>query len=140
MVVVPTVLFFNHNAFIILTLNILMYIVLFEGNIYSQIIHFVGVYLLTNMTESMVFGIGAILLSPSLKHSEISAVRSGEFSLFFAVVITGFILYMVIMGTICLCLGIVPINGSMLKNWLKNMMAGLHLLRPSLTEKILRVF
>lgn len=95
LVVVPTVLFFNHNVFIILALNILMYIVLFQGNIFSQIVHFVGVYLLTNMAESMVFGIGVILLSPSLKHSEISAIRSGELSLFFAVVITGFLLYIV---------------------------------------------
>ena len=95
MVVVPTVLFFNHSVFIILALNILMYIVLFQGNIFSKIIHLVGVYLLTNMAESMVFSIGVILLSPSLKHSEISTIRSGEFSLFFAVVITGFILYIV---------------------------------------------
>lgn len=95
LVVVPTVLFFNHNVFIILALNILMYIVLFQGNIFSQIVHFVGVYLLTNMAESMVFGIGVILLNPSLRHSEISAIRSGEFSLLFAVVITGSILYIV---------------------------------------------
>ena len=95
LVVVPTVLFFDHNIFMILALNILMYIVLFQGSIFSQIIHFVGVYLLTNMTESMVFGISVILFGPSLNPSEISAIRSGGFSLLFAAVITGFLLYII---------------------------------------------
>ena len=95
LVIISTVLFLKNSVFIILTLNILMYIVLFQGKIFSHIVHFIGVYLLINMTESMVFGIGVILLNPSLKYLEINAVRSGALSILFAVVITGSILYIV---------------------------------------------
>lgn len=95
LVIISTVLFLKNSVFIILTLNILMYIVLFQGKIFSHIVHFMGVYLLINMTESMVFGIGVILLNPSLKYFEINAVRSGALSILFAVIITGSILYIV---------------------------------------------
>lgn len=94
-VIISTVLFLKNSAFIILTLNILMYIVLFQGKIFSHIVHFISVYLLINMTESMLFGIGVILLNPSLKYLEINAVRTGALSILFAVVITGSILYIV---------------------------------------------
>lgn len=94
-VMIPTVLLLNHKVYIILALNIWMYIVLFQGSILSQIAHFVGVYLLVNMAESMIYGITVILLSSSLELSEINTVRSGGISLFFAIAITGFILYIV---------------------------------------------
>ncbi|MBD5458428.1 MAG: GHKL domain-containing protein [Lachnospiraceae bacterium] len=95
LVMIPTVLFLNNNVFVMLALNLLMYIVLFQGTLFSQIVHFTGVYLLTNMAESMVFGIGMILWYPSRERSEMNVVESGGFSLFFAVVITGFLLYIV---------------------------------------------
>lgn len=95
LVMIPTVLFLSNNVFVMLALNLLMYNVLFQGTLFSQIVHFVGVYLLTNMAESMVFGIGMILWYPSREHSGMNVVESGGFSLFFAVVITGFILYIV---------------------------------------------
>ncbi|MCH5264538.1 MAG: GHKL domain-containing protein [Lachnospiraceae bacterium] len=43
----------------------------------------------------MVFGIGIILFGSSLKNIEVNAVRSGGFSLFFALVITACLLYIV---------------------------------------------
>lgn len=94
-VVILTVLFFNNNVFIIMALNMVMYIVLFQGNAVSQIVHFGGVYLLTNMTENIIFGIGVFLLAPSLNHLEMNAVWSGAVSLLFAVIVTGVILYIV---------------------------------------------
>lgn len=95
LVMIPVVLFLNNNVFVILALNLLMYLVLFQGTIFSNIVHFIGVYLLTNMAESMVFGIGIILWNTSSKHAGMNAVDSGAFSLVFAVVITGFILYII---------------------------------------------
>lgn len=95
LVTIPAVLFLNNSGFIILALNLLIFTVLFEGNLFSRIAHFLSVYLLINMAESLVFGIGAILLSPSLKNLEISGIRSGELSILFSVVITGSILCIV---------------------------------------------
>lgn len=94
-VMIPAVLFLKNPGFIILALNIFMYAVLFRGNLVSQIAHFIGVYLLVNMAESMVYGISVILFAPSFKLSEISAVRSGELSLLFALIITAFLLNIV---------------------------------------------
>ena len=95
LVMIPAVLFLNNNVLVILALNLLIYIVLFQGTLFSHIVHFAGVYLLTNMAESMVFGIGMILWNPSFEHSGMSAVGAGGFSLLFAAVITGFLLYIV---------------------------------------------
>ncbi len=95
LVTIPAVLFFHNSAAVILALNMVIYIILFQGTPFSNIIHFTGVYLLVNMAESIVFGIGCILFRPSSVYREISAERSGAFSLFFALVITGFILYII---------------------------------------------
>ena len=95
LVIIPAVLLLKNTVFIILALNIFMYIALFQGNIFSRIVHYVGVSLLVNMAESIVFGAGVILLGLSLKPLEISAVRSGELSLLFAIVITAVILYII---------------------------------------------
>ena len=94
-VMIPAVLLLSYKVYILLALNILMYIILFQGNILSKITHFVGVYLLINMAESMAYGTVVILLSPSLELSEINAVRSGGLSLFFAIAITSVILYII---------------------------------------------
>lgn len=95
LITVPAVLFLDHNGFVILAMNGLMYMVLFRGNFISRIAHFVSVYLLINLVESFVFGIGAVLLRPSLEPMEVNPIRSGEFSLLLAVVITISILYIV---------------------------------------------
>lgn len=94
-VMITAVLFLKNPVWIILLLNIFMYAVLFQGSLSLQIAHFIGVYLLVNMAESMVYGISVILFAPSFRLSEISAVRSGEFSLFFALIITAFLLYII---------------------------------------------
>lgn len=95
LVTVPAVLFSDNSPLLMLAMNLLVYTVLFQGKLFSRIVHFVSVYLLINMAESMVFGIGVILLGPPLGRLEISAVRSGELSLLFSVGITGFILSIV---------------------------------------------
>lgn len=94
-VMMPAVLFWDNHIYVVLALNILMYNILFEGNICSQMIHFGGVYLLLNLFESITFGIGTALLLPSLKYSEISDVRTGEISLLFSIGLTGFILFII---------------------------------------------
>lgn len=95
LVTIPAVLFLDTSSFMILALNLLMYMVLFQGNLFSCFVHFVSVYLLINMAESMIYGIGVILFSPLLKQLEFSSIRSGELSLLFSIVITGFILCIV---------------------------------------------
>lgn len=96
LVLVPTVLLLNNNIFVIMALNISAYIVLFQGNIFSNVIHFGVVYLLTNMAESMIFGISAFLCTlvlngnMPLKLSAPGAV--GGISLLLAVVVTVFML------------------------------------------------
>ena len=94
-VITTTLLPLNNNTFIISALNIFMYIVLFQGNIFSNIVHYVGVSLLINMVESAVFGMGVILFKLSLTPLGIGTVRLGVFSLLFAVVITGVILFVI---------------------------------------------
>lgn len=94
-VMILAVLFLDNKSYIILALNILMYIVLFQGNLLSRIAHFAGVYLLVNMAESIVYGTSVILLIPSLELSKINTVRSGGISVFFAIAITSVILYII---------------------------------------------
>lgn len=94
-IMIPAVMFLKQYGFIIITLNILMFLFLFQGSIGSRLIHFGVVYLLTNMMESLVFGIGVICRRQFPKLWEISSDSTGEISLFFAAVITGLLLYTV---------------------------------------------
>lgn len=100
LIMIPAVLFLKHYGFVIMALNLLMYLILFQGSAASRLIHFGGVYLLINMAESLVFGIGAVLRRQFGIHWEISAVGTGMISLLFAAVITGLILCIVNSRTI----------------------------------------
>lgn len=93
--VTAAVLFLKNPLFIILSLNLCMYMILFQGNLFSNLLHFGGVYLLTNMAESMVFGIGIILSGSVPEHWERNPVVSGAFSILFAVVISGSLFYII---------------------------------------------
>lgn len=95
LVLIPTILFLDKNSFVIFTLNMAVHIVLFQGTALSHIVHFGGVYLLTNMTENILFGIGFAFLPPSLKQLDMNTSRSGAVSLFFAALVTCVILYVI---------------------------------------------
>ena len=95
LIMIPAIMFVKQYGFIIMALNILMFLLLFQGSIGSRLIHFGVVYLLTNMMESLIFGIGVICWRHSPKPWEISSASTGEISLFFAAVITGLLLYIV---------------------------------------------
>lgn len=95
LIMIPAVLFLRQYGFIIMALNILMFLLLFQGSIGSRLIHFGVVYLLTNMMESLIFCIGVICWRLSPKHWRISSGSTGEISLVFAAVITGLLLYLV---------------------------------------------
>ncbi|MDE7020363.1 MAG: GHKL domain-containing protein [Lachnospiraceae bacterium] len=95
LIMIPAVLFFNHYAAIMLTLNFFLYIALFQGTFFTRIAHFICVYLIINMTESLIFRIGSLLLNLSSTHYEINPLISGMFSLFFAIVITVLLLFIV---------------------------------------------
>ena len=94
-IMAPAVLLVDNPFFIIMALNLIMFVALFEGSAASHILHFGGVYLLTNMAETMIFGIWVALLQPASNNLELSFAGSGEVSLFFAAAITGIILYIV---------------------------------------------
>ena len=88
-IMIPAVLFLKQHGFIIMALNIFMFFFLSQGSIGSRLIHFCVVYLLINMVESLVFGIGVICWRQSPGPWEFCAARMGELSLFLAAVITG---------------------------------------------------
>ncbi len=94
-IMAPAVLLVDNPFFIIMALNLIMFVALFEGSAASHILHFGGVYLLTNMAETMIFGVWVTLLQPASNNLELSFAGSGEVSLFFAAAITGIILYIV---------------------------------------------
>jgi len=95
LVMIPAVLFLKQFGIMIMALNILMFLFLFQGSIGSRLMHFCVVYLLTNMVESLVFGIGVICWRQSPGPWEFCAARTGELSLFLEAAITGLILFMV---------------------------------------------
>lgn len=95
LIMIPAVMFLKQYGFIIMALNILMFLFLFQGSIGSRLIHFSVVYLLTNMMESLIFGIAVICWRHSPKPWGISSASTGEISLFFAAVITGLLLYII---------------------------------------------
>ena len=95
LLMIPSVLFLKHYSFILIALNLLMYLILFQGSAASRLIHFGGVYLLINMVEGLVFGIGVALRRQFGIHWEITAIGTGVISLLFAAVITGLILSIV---------------------------------------------
>lgn len=88
-VLILAIVFLDKSAFIIMALNMAMYMVLFQGNVISHIVHFGEVYLLTNMTESVLYGIGSSL---AFRYPKEDAVVAGVESLVFAVLVTGVIL------------------------------------------------
>lgn len=63
-VVLSPVIFINGkiNYYIPLLLNILMYVFLFQGSIKSKLVRFLGIYILANVIESFIEGIGIFLL------------------------------------------------------------------------------
>lgn len=95
LIMVPTILFTERPSYlIILILNISLYVLLFQGKLWSQVVHFLGVYMFTGMVESMVSGIGIFLLQQSLNNLEISLV-SGGVRLLFAVISAVFVFVVV---------------------------------------------
>ena len=95
LIMIPAIVFLDHNTFIILTLNLCIHLILFQGTVVSRILHFISVYLLLNLAESMIFGTGAIFLNSSIKRAEVNAILSGTFSIFFAVMIMSSILFFI---------------------------------------------
>lgn len=57
LVMIPTILLIDNPFFLVpLALNILIYIVLFQGKLLLRLTHFLGVYIFTGMAESVVGG------------------------------------------------------------------------------------
>ncbi|MCM1257985.1 MAG: GHKL domain-containing protein [Roseburia sp.] len=95
LIMIPAVLFLKQYDFILMILNIFLFLFLFQGSIGSRLIHFGAVYLLTNMVESLVFSIGIIFWRKFPKLWGPSSASTGEISLFFAAIITGLLLYII---------------------------------------------
>lgn len=75
-VIIPTVLYVEDHFWIEIGLNIAIYICLFQGKIVRRLARFLGVYIFTNILESMICGVGMALLQPVLRQLDINAVDS----------------------------------------------------------------
>ncbi|MDE7274687.1 MAG: GHKL domain-containing protein [Lachnospiraceae bacterium] len=94
-VIIPTVLFAGNYFLIELGLNIAIYICLFRGKITLRLARFLRVYIFSSAIESVVSGIGYVLLRIPLKSIHVSALRSEIVRLLFAVVSIAFTVFMV---------------------------------------------
>ncbi len=78
-VIIPTVLYVEDHFWIEIGLNIAIYICLFQGRIARRLARFWGVYIFTNILESMICGVGMALLQPVLRQLDINVADSNWF-------------------------------------------------------------
>lgn len=94
-VIIPTVFFMEDHFLIEMGLNMAIYICLFRGRIMQRLARFFGVYIFTNVMESMICSMGMLLLTPLLRQLGVNAIDSNWAVMLFAI-ISGILAFVIV--------------------------------------------